>query len=566
MEAIETESSLENEETPGSGEAGELFAFPVSFAQWRLWFLDQLTPGTPAYNLAAAVRLTGRLDVPALAASLREVVRRHEALRTTFGQDDGDPVQLVTSEVRLDLPVLDLRGSGDSHAADLEAWRLSAEEARRPFDLAQGPLLRTLLLRLAENEHSLVLTLHHTVSDGWSLGVLVREVAALYEAFSLGQPSPLPELPIQYADFTLWQRDQLDDPAALEPLVGWWREHLEGAPRTLELPTDHPRGPHPVLNGASREARLPARLSEEVRRLVRSERTTLFVTLLTAFGTLLSRIGGQDDLVVGTPVASRKPPETEGLIGFFANTLALRVNLSGDPTFREALARVGEAAAGAFEHEDLPFERLVEALEPERSLSLSPLFQAMLVLQNTPMPALELPGLALAAEELDNGAAQLDLVLDLKETPDGLAGRWRYDRGLFEAATVDRFQAMFEVLLAAAVADPDARLSRLPLLAEAGRRQILTEWQGASFARPEMTIHQGIAAQAERTPEAVAVVSEEESLTYRELLRRSRELAAHLRGLGVGPETRVGVAVDRSAELVVGLLGVLEAGGAYVPL
>ncbi|HSN85376.1 MAG TPA: condensation domain-containing protein, partial [Thermoanaerobaculia bacterium] len=249
---------------------GELFAFPVSFAQWRLWFLDQLEPGSPAYNLAAAVRLSGRLNVPALEESLREVVRRHEALRTTFGLQNGEPVQLVSSEVRLDLPVLDLRGSG----AAGEAARLAAEEARRPFDLSRGPLLRTLLLRLAEHEHSLVLTLHHTVSDGWSLGVLVHEVAALYEAFSLGRPSPLPELPIQYADFTLWQRDQLAEGEALEPLLAWWREHLQGAPRTLDLPTDHPRGTHPVLNGASREVRLPAALSEDVRRLARGDRTT----------------------------------------------------------------------------------------------------------------------------------------------------------------------------------------------------------------------------------------------------------------------------------------------------
>ncbi|QRO01038.1 non-ribosomal peptide synthase/polyketide synthase [Archangium violaceum] len=540
-------------------------AMPLSFAQQRLWFLQQLEPDGASYNMPAAVRMRGTLDVAALERSLGELLRRHEVLRTTFRLEAGQPVQSVSSvPVRL-LARVDLGSLPESSRED-EVRRLSHEEARRPFDLTRGPLLRATLLRLDEQEHVLLVTLHHIVSDGWSTAVLVREVAALYEAFLSGRPSPLPELPVQYADYAVWQRSWLQG-EVLESQLAFWRQQLEGAPPVLELPTDRPRSSSNHRSGASLPVMLPSTLASALRSFSQREGSTVFMTLLAGFQVLLSRYSGQKDIVVGTDVANRHHAETEGLIGFFVNQLVMRTRLEGNPSFREVLAQVRESALGAYAHQDLPFEELVRALNPERSLAHAPLFQVKLVLQNVPDGQLELPGLSLDLEVLDSGAAKLDMVLLLSETERGLEGTLDYDASLFEPASMERLVGHLRTLLEAAVANPGQRVSALPLLTEEEQRRVLEEWNATEVEWPrEKCIHELVTEQARARPEAVAVSCEGQKLTYRELEERANKLGNHLRGLGVGPEVRVALSVERSLELVVGMLGILKAGGVYVPL
>ncbi|RMF30995.1 MAG: non-ribosomal peptide synthetase, partial [Chloroflexi bacterium] len=390
---------------------------PLSFAQQRLWFLDQLEPGNLLYNLPLAVRLSGRLDVEALERSLSEIVRRHEVLRTTFASVGGKPRQVIAPPKPLPLPLVDLTGLPEARR-EAEVQRLAQEEARRPFDLAHGPLLRVQLLKLDDEEHVVLVTMHHIVSDGWSMGVFVREIAALYAAFAAGEPSPLPELPIQYADFAAWQRKWLQG-ETLEKQLAYWKEQLSGSPPVLELPTDRPRPSVQTSRGASFAFALPQDLSQAIQALSQEEGVTLFMTLLAAFQTLLYRYTGQEDICVGTPIANRNRPEIEGLIGFFVNTLVLRTDLSGNPRFTELLKRVREVALGAYAHQDLPFEMLVEALQPQRDMSHSPLFQVMFVLQNVPLEALELPDLTLRPVDVDRGTATFDLTLSMAEGPEG---------------------------------------------------------------------------------------------------------------------------------------------------
>jgi len=537
---------------------------PLSFAQQRLWFIDRLEPGRPVYNVPLAYRVTGQLNIGALEESLREIVQRHEALRTTFPAVDGQPDQVIASGVDLALETVDLRGLPENQR-EFKAQALATEEAQRPFDLANGPVFRATLVRLHDEELLLLLTMHHIVSDGWSLGVLIREMATLYEAFSAGKPSPLPDLPIQYRDFAHWQREWLQG-EVLEEQLSYWKSQCDQLP-LLELPSDRPRPPVQSYQGANHWFDLPDGLIQALKTLSQREGATLFMALLAAFQILLHRYSGQDDIVVGSPIANRNRAEIEGLIGFFVNTLVMRTDLSGNPTFRQLLARVGEVTLGSYAHQDLPFEKLVEEIQPERDSGHNPLFQVAFVLQNAPMPILRLPGLTLSSFEVDRKASTFDLTLELRESPDGINGRFEYNTDLFDAATISRMAGHFQTLLEGIVADPERRLSDLPLLPEAERRQLLVVWNDTQIDYSvDSCIHELFEAQVERAPEAVAVVFEGEQLTYRELNRRANQLAHHLRKLGVEPETLVGICVERSLEMMVALLGILKAGGAYLPL
>jgi amino acid adenylation domain-containing protein len=538
---------------------------PLSFAQQRLWFLDQLEPGNPLYNIPIVLRLEGQLNADALKQSLSEVVRRHEALRTTITSLDEAPAQIVSASAELTVAGVDLSTlpAGEREA---EVRRLSHEEAQRPFDLARGPLFRATLLRLSEAEHVLLLTMHHIVSDGWSMQVLAREVAALYAAFRQGQPSPLPELEIQYADYAVWQREWLQG-TALEEQLDYWRQRLADTPPVLELPTDRPRLPQPRFAGASLPVSLPARLTEDLKSFSRRAGVTPFMTLLAAWQVLLSRYTGQTDIAVGVPVANRQRSEVEGLIGLFVNTLVLRTDLSGDPTFIDLLGRVRETALGAYAHQDLPFEKLVEDLQPARSLNHTPLFQVLLNWQPEPSEEFSAPDLRLSVMPTDSGTAKFDLTLTMFDARDGFRGHIGYSTDLFDEATIVRLAGHFETLLDAAVRAPEQNVSTLPLLTPPESRQLLVEWNQTrrDYALGEC-VHELFEAQSARTPDAVAVVYEDARLTYEELNARANQLARHLMKLGVGPESLVGVCMERSVEAVVALLGVLKAGGAYVPL
>jgi len=540
-------------------------AAPLSFSQESQWFLDQLEPNSSLYNINKGLRLRGSLNLPALQQSLDTIVARHEALCTTFAAIDGCPVQVIAEPQAMSLSVVDLSRRPEV-GRETEAQRLLEAEAQRPFDLAHGPLIRATLVRLEEEHHLLLLSMHHIISDSWSMGVLLRELTALYQSFSAGRPSPLQELPIQYADYALWQREWLQG-ETLEQHLAYWRRQLAGAPAVLELPTDRPRPAVQSFRGEKQSVLLSKALSEGLKALSQHEGVTLFMTLLAAFNALLARYCGQEDILVGSPIAGRTRVEAERLIGFFVNTLVLRTDLAGDPTFRELLTRVREVALGAYAHQELPFDRIVEELKPERSLSVNPIFQVMFSLQNAPMAELGLEGLSLSSLKLSGTTSKFDLTLSITEVADGLRASFEYSTDLFEAATITRLLAHFRNLLAAIVSDPDRRLSDLPLLTEAERAQLLVEWNQTQAEYPrEACIQQLFEAQVEQTPEAVAVVFEGQQLTYRELNRRANQLAHYLRKQGVGPEVLVGICVERSLEMLVGMLGILKVGGAYVPL
>jgi amino acid adenylation domain-containing protein len=538
---------------------------PLSFAQERLWFLHRLEPESAVYNVPTALRLSGALDAAALERALGEVVRRHETLRTTFAEDDGRPVQVIHPFAGFTLPVDDLAGLG-ADGARAAARRRAADEAARPFDLGADLPFRAALLRLGDDEHVLLLTFHHVASDGWSTGVLARELAALYAAYREGRASPLPDLPVQYADDAAWQRAHLRGEALERPLA-WWRERLAGAPALLELPTDRPRPAVRTHQGALEPVALPAALADRLRALARAEGATPFMVILAAFQALLGRQAGTDDVVVGSPVAGRTRGEVEGLIGFFVNTLVLRTGLGGDPSFRALLGRVRQATLGAYDHQSLPFEKLVEELRPERSLAHAPLFQVTFALDQGEGAWQELADVRV--EELPPAVelVKFDLSLALAWREGGLGGYLAYSTELFGPATVRRLLARLERVLEQVSADPGIRLSALELLDAAERRLVMEEWNRTAAAYPaERCIHQLVEEQAERTPHAVAVVHEADAVTYRELNARANRLAHRLVRLGVGPEVRVGVCLERGTELVVALLAVLKAGGAYVPL
>ncbi|MFP5273889.1 amino acid adenylation domain-containing protein [Coleofasciculus sp.] len=538
---------------------------PLSFAQARLWFLDQLQPDSAFYNIPIALRLNGQLSIAALENSLNEIIRRHEVLRTNFTKVEGQPVQVIASTLKLKLLKVDLQNLPFCER-EVEAQRLATNEAEQPFDLEQEPLVRAKLLQLDETEYIFVLTVHHIIFDGWSTGVFYGELAALYEAFCTGKPKVLPELPVQYADFALWQRRWLAGEVK-ETQLNYWKQQLLGAPALLELPTDRPRRAVQSYRGAYQSFALSLELSQALANLSKRTGVTLFMTLYAAFVTLLYRYTGSSDIVVGTPVANRNRQEIEGLIGFFVNTLALRTDLSANPSFEQLLRRVREVALGAYAHQDLPFEQLVEALQPERSLSYTPLFQVMFALDEKSVPSMKLPDLTVNEFSFETETTKFDLTLSMENTASGLIGGWEYNSDLFDAATIARYSEHFLSLLEGIVANPIQPISELPLLTQRERHQLLFEWNNTFAEYPfDKCIHQLFEEQVERSPSSVAVVFEDEQLTYRELNARANQLAHYLRSLGVGPEVLVGICVERSFDMIIGLLGILKAGGAYVPI
>ena len=537
----------------------------ASFAQERFWFLDQMDPGTSVLNESAHFRLTGRLDTDTLRRSLQEVVNRHEVLRTTFAVRGGQLFQLIAPALTMDVPVIDLRdlSKGDRQA---EAWRRAREETQRPFDLARGPLLRARLLRTGEEEHVLLLVIHHIIFDGWSLGVLTREISILYEAFSRGNPSPLPDLPVQYADFAEFQRQSLDG-AELAPGLAYWKGVLGSGPPDLALPTDRPRPPIQTCRGAAESVMLSRPLSKALAALSRREGVSLFMTLLAVFQTLLHRYTGQHDIAVGIPVAERSREELQGLIGCFLNILILRTDLSGNPTFRELVRRVGKVARQAYDHQATPFQKLVEELQPERDPSRAPLVQVFVNMLNFAPGQLELPGVTVQHLASPKIGSMHDVTLYVEEQEAGIRLRLVYNPDLFDAATIIRMLEHFQTLLNSVVGDAGQRLSALPLLTDRERDQMLVEWNRTDAPYPaDVCLHQLVERQVQLTPDAVAAVCGEAELTYGDLNRRANQLAHSLRALRVGPETLVGICMERSFEMVIGLLGVLKAGGAYVPL
>jgi amino acid adenylation domain-containing protein len=538
---------------------------PLSFAQQRLWFLDQLETGSPAYNLSIAVRLSGQLDLRALRGAVTEIVRRHEILRTTFVAGEGsDPVQVIAPPAPPALSVVDLETLPETNR-DREMHLLAAGYAQLPFDLVLGPLLRMVVLRLGPREHALVVGIHHIVSDGWSLGVFLRELAAIYTACVAESLPALTELPIQYADFAGWQRNWLRG-EVLEAQLRFWTRQLTGAPPVLELPLDRPRPRVQTHRGGRVLVEISQALSERLEIEGRRCGATPFMTLFAAFSVLLCRYAGQEEVVVGVPVANRSRTELEGSIGPYANTLALRADLKRDPTFAELVLRIRDMALGAYAHQDLPFEKLIAELQPDRDLGRSPLFQVMFTLQNTPRLELKLPNLALSALALKAGRAPFDLTLSVAPQAEGLSVRLELNLDLFDESTAMRLASHYRNLLFAIVEEPGERVFELPLLTIAERCELFALGYGTAAETPPLLVHELFERQAERTPDAVAIIFEGASLSYGELNRRANRLAHHLRRLGVGTEARVGLCVRRSFDLLVGLLGVLKAGGAYVPL
>ncbi|NEO23277.1 MULTISPECIES: non-ribosomal peptide synthetase [unclassified Moorena] len=540
-------------------------SIPLSFSEERMWILDRLEPGNPAYNRPTNIRLTGSLNVEALERAINEIVGRHEVFRTSFIAVDGQPIQAIASSLTVKLLIIELSHL-PSNEREIEVERIAVEETQQRFDLSKLPLIQAKLLRLSEEENILLLTIHHIIFDGWSAGVLLKELAVNYEAFATGKSSPLPPLPIQYADFAIWQRQRLQG-EKLESQLAYWKKQLGGSLPVLELPTDRPRRPVQTFQGAKQNLLLPQNLSNSLKELSLRAGVTLFMTLLAAFQILLYRYTGEEDIIVGTPIAGRDRIEIEQLIGVFINTLVLRTQLNGNFTFSELLAQVREVALGAYAHQDIPFEKLVEELQPERDLSHTPIFQVLFQLRNLPSEVVEVQGLKFQDFQFDRGITQFDLTLDIVDRTEGLCCVFEYNRDLFDGSTIERMAGHFQTLLSGIVANQEQRISQLPLLSEAERHQLLVEWNNTATDYPQdKCIHQLFEEQVELTPDAVAVVFEDKQLTYRQLNNRANQLAHYLRSKGVGPEVLVGICVERSVEMLAGLLGILKAGGAYVPL
>ncbi|NOK14170.1 non-ribosomal peptide synthetase, partial [Corallococcus exercitus] len=541
-------------------------ALPLSFMQQRLWFLAQLEGTSATYNVYFFVRLKGALDSGALERSLQGVVARHESLRTTFATVDGQPVQRITPALDVPLRAVDLSTRGETPERERALRECAEAEARTPFDLERGPLVRTTLARLSPDEHALLFVTHHIVCDAVSLGWMANELGALYTAFTRNEAPRLPELPAQYADFAHWQRQALTGDV-LEAERAWWKQRLEGAPPALELPTDRPRPPRQTSRGAVYRLPMPPALATGLRELSRKAAVTPYMALLAAFQVLLLRYSGQEDLVVGTPVAGRGRREVERLIGFFANTLALRLDASGDPTFLALLGRVRDVCMGAYAHPDMPFEQLVDLLVPQRDPSRSPLFQAMFVHVHSPWAALKWPGLTVTEVDFEPGVARFDVTLFLYEDAGGMEARWEYNADLFDEATVARMAAHYARLLEGAIARPESPVSALPLLTARERERAVVDWND-TFA--QVPVRSGVHALFEdsvrKSPDAVAVRFGDAHLTYAQLEARANRVAHALRARGVAPDTAVGLCVDRSLELAVGVLGILKSGAAYCPL
>ncbi|HZL93732.1 MAG TPA: condensation domain-containing protein, partial [Vicinamibacterales bacterium] len=546
----------------GTGdEQGQAKYRPVSFAQQRLWFLDQLMPGNAFYNEHTSVRLKFAVNASALERSLAEIARRHESLRTTFVDVEGQPVQVVAPSGTIPLSTIDLRALNDSDR-ESAALERAAEEAGKPFDLQRGPLVRTTLLRIGEFDYLFLITMHHIVSDGWSLSVFGRELQTLYAAFELGHASPLRPLPIQYADFAVWQRRRLQGPV-LEEHLSYWKQQLADA-STLQMATDRPRPPMPTFRGAVHTVEYPAALLTALRALSQGEGATLFMTLLAGFQLLLARYTGQEDIVVGVPIVNRNRSELEGLIGFFVNTLAMRTRLTGDPTVRALLARVRSMALDAYAHQDLPFEKLVEELHPRRDLARNPVFQVVFQLVNTPGagPATQIDRTA----TVERSTAKFDLTVHLGELASGLYARFEYSTDLFDRCTIERLADHYGRLLEEMVVTPDASVFDLPLMTRREQQRLVGDWNRTHSDYPrDASLQELFEGQAARTPDAIAVRFDPLALTYQELNRRANRLARRLRSAGAGPDVLIAVAVERSVDMVIAVLGVIKAGAAYVP-
>ncbi|HLO87426.1 MAG TPA: amino acid adenylation domain-containing protein [Nostocaceae cyanobacterium] len=537
---------------------------PLSFAQQRLWFLDQLQPGSPVYNLSRAVKLQGELNINALEKSFNVIIQRHEALRTAFHSLDGEPVQVIIPEVNIKLPVVDLRNlSPEERQIETQNW--FKIQAQHSFDLTQAPLLNISLLQLAEQEYILLFTIHHIIADGWSAGVIIRELAVLYESFCINKPVELPSLPIQYADFTVWQRQWLQT-EVLADQMQYWKQQLSGDLPVLELPIAKPRPKHQTVKGKKHNFILSPSLTNELKTLSQTQGVTLFMTLLAAFKTLLYRYTGQEDILIGSPIANRNRSEIEGLIGFFVNTLVLRTSLAENPSFSELLKRVREVTLGAYTHQDLPFELLVEELQPQRNLNYTPLFQVMFALQNAPREELKLSELKGEYLPIENDTARFDLSLAFTDDINGLIGELEYNTYLLDADSIERMLGHFSILLADIVENPEKPLSDLAILTPAEQQQILKDWNHTEADYPDVCVQELFAAQVAKTPDAIAVVAGEESLTYQQLNEQANQLANYLNSLGVGKEVLVGVCSDRSPSMIIALLAILKAGGAYIPL
>ncbi|MFN6483747.1 MULTISPECIES: amino acid adenylation domain-containing protein [unclassified Nostoc] len=556
----------------------EVFVFPVSFAQQRLWFLDQLLPDNTIYNVPTVIRLTGTLNLTALEQTFNEIVHRHETLRTTFIVLDGQPLQAIAPSLTIPISVLDLQLLPDGER-EVEVNSIINAEIEHPFDLSSGPLLRVKLLVLSKTEHILLLNMHHIICDDWSIGVLIRELGILYTAFVHNQTPLLLELPLQYADFAHWQREWLQG-EVLQTQLTYWQKQLNGI-SMLHLPTDKPRPAIQSYEGATQFFELPKKLTDALEKLSQQESVTFFMMLLAAFKTLLYRYTYQEDIAVGSPIANRNRSEIEGLIGFFVNSLVLRINLSGNPTFRELLGRVREVTLEAYSQQDLPFDKLVEELHPERNLSYHPLFQVVFSFQNAPMSALELPGLAPSFMNIDLKKTRFDLELHLWKCSDDFrslwGANWEYSEGLrgvivyntdvFEKATINRMLDHFKTLLSSIIANPEQRIANLPILSEAELHQLLVEWNNTNANYPDdKCIHQLFEEQVQHHSDSIALVFGDEQLTYQELNIRSNKVAQYLQRFGVSSEKLVGICISQSIEMIVGLLGILKAGGAYLPL
>ncbi|PMB15529.1 non-ribosomal peptide synthetase [Fischerella thermalis] len=548
---------------------------PLSFTQQGLWFINQLTPDTPTYNIPIVISFKGCINLAILQDSLNEIIRRHEVLRTSLTVVDGQPVQVINQAVPLTLAVEDLRLFSENERTQV-AQRLASELAQQPFDLSAQSLLRAKILQLNDKNYYLIITLHHIIADGWSISILLKELTVLYEAFSSGKLSPLPELPIQYRDFVNWQRKWIDS-ERIQPLLTYWKQKLQGELPVMNLPIDRPRSRVQTFKGAQAKLVLPETLRKELRNLSRQQGVTLFMTLLAAFKVLLYKYTGQTDILVGSPIANRNRAEVESLIGFFVNVLVLRTNLSGDLSFQDLLARVKSTALEAYVHQDLPFEKLVEELQPSRDLSYNPLFQVMFVLQNLPKPNLSLSDISVTCEEGYNGTSKFDLTLFMEDSEQGLVATCEYNTDLFNADTITRMLEHFQTLLSSIVSNPEQRISDLQLLTPSEVRQLLVEWNDTKADYPQdKCIHQLFEAQVEKTPNAVALTFVDahirvdcrvnQQLTYRELNNRANQLAHHLQKLGVKSEVLVGICIERSLEMVIGLLAILKAGGIYLPL
>jgi len=538
---------------------------PLSYAQQRLWFLDQLEPNSPFYNISLALHLAGNLQVDVLEKSLQEIIQRHESLRTNFATIEGNPVQVIKPESNWRLTLVNGKDS-PKYREDQEIKKWLEIHSHQPFDLANDYLIRATLLKLSDTEHFLLICLHHIVSDGWSMGVFIQELTTFYNAYTKGLEPLLPELPIQYADFAIWQREYLQGEIRQNQL-NYWQKQLAAAPALLHLPTDRPRPPEQRFEGDQINGILSPELSQDLNKLSREKGVTLFMTLLTAFKVLLYRYTGQEDILVGTPIANRTRSELAGLIGFFVNTLVLRTDLAGNTSFSEALKQVRKTATDAYDHQDLPFEMLVEALQPERNMSYTPLFQVMFGLDNEVLNEMDLEGIKATPQPLEFKKAKFDLSLSIQVKEAGLTAHWEYNTDLFNGETIERMNGHFLALLEGIIANPSERISQLPLLTKSEQQQLLIDWNNTEVDYPvDKCIHQLFEEQVERTPDTVAVIFEEQELTYNELNCRANQLAHYLQSLGVKPDELVGICVERSLEMIVGLLGILKAGGAYVPL